>query len=152
MWEELYEDHYKELVAYGTRISGNKELTEDLVQETFIKALMNTEMVEDLSPGKQRAWLYRTFKNLFFDRYRRAALERKYEQNWQPEFIEDPGMQEIENAMVLQSINPQDRAIFQLRYLDGYTAEEISQMMNLPPGTICSKLSRCRKYLKKNLE
>lgn len=152
MWEELYEDHYKEFIAYGTRISGNKELAEDLVQETFVKALMNAEMVGDLSPGKQRAWLYRTFKNLFFDRYRRAVLERKYEQNWQPEFIEDLGMQEIENAMVLQSINPQDRAIFQLRYLDGYTAEEISQMMNLPPGTIRSKLSRCRKYLKKNLE
>lgn len=38
MWEELYEDHYKELVAYGTRMSGSKELAEDLVQETFVKA------------------------------------------------------------------------------------------------------------------
>lgn len=46
MWEELYEDHYKELVSYGTRMSGSKELAEDLVQETFVKALMNTETVE----------------------------------------------------------------------------------------------------------
>ena len=66
LWEELYEDHYKELVAYGKRMSGSKELAEDLVQETFVKALMNTEVVEDLSPSKQRAWLFRTFKNLFF--------------------------------------------------------------------------------------
>ena len=152
MWEELYEDHYKELVAYGTRMSGSKELAEDLVQETFVKALMNTETIADLSPSKQRAWLFRTFKNLFFDRYRRAVLESEYEQNWQPEYIDDPGIQEIENAMLLQSINPLDRAIFQLRYFDGYSAEEISQMMNLPPGTIRSKLSRCRKYLKQNLD
>ena len=152
LWEELYEDHYKELVAYGTRMSGSKELAEDLVQETFVKALMNTETVADLSPSKQRAWLFRTFKNLFFDRYRRAVLEREYEQNWQSEYIEDPGMQEIENAMLLQSIKAQDRAIFQLRYFDGYSAEEIAQMMNLPPGTIRSKLSRCRKFLKQNLE
>lgn len=152
MWEELYEDHYKELVAYGTRMSGSKELAEDLVQETFVKALINTETVADLSPSKQRAWLFRTFKNLFFDRYRRAVLELDYEQNWQPEYIEDPGMQEIENAMLLQSIKAQDRAIFQLRYFDGYSAEEIAQMMNLPPGTIRSKLSRCRKFLKQNLE
>ena len=152
MWEELYEDHYKELVAYGTRMSGSKELAEDLVQETFVKALMNTETVADLSPSKQRAWLFRTFKNLFFDRYRRAILESEYEQNWQSEYIEDPGMQEIENAMLLQSIKAQDRAIFQLRYFDGYSAEEISQMMNLPPGTIRSKLSRCRKFLKQTLE
>ena len=152
MWEELYEDHYKELVAYGARISGNKELAEDLVQETFVRALMNTETVADLSPSKQRAWLFRTFKNLFFDRYRRAVLEREYEQNWQPEYIDDPGMQTIENAMLLQSLKPEDRAIFQLRYFDDYSAEEISQMMNLPPGTVRSKLSRCRKYLKQNLE
>ena len=152
MWEELYEDHYKELVAYGTRMSGSKELAEDLVQETFVKALMNTETVADLSPCKQRAWLFRTFKNLFFDRHRRAVLESEYEQNWQSEYIEDPGMQEIENAMLLQSIKAQDRAIFQLRYFDGYSAEEIAQMMNLPPGTIRSKLSRCRKFLKQNLE
>ena len=152
MWEELYEDHYKELVAYGARISGSKELAEDLVQETFVKALMNTETVAELSPGKQRAWLFRTFKNLFFDRCRRAVLEREYAQNWEPEFTDDPGIQEIENAMLLQSIRPQDRAIFHLRYFDGYSAEEIAQMMNLPPGTVRSKLSRCRKYLKQNLE
>lgn len=152
MWEELYEDHYKELVAYGTRMSGSKELAEDLVQETFVKALMNTETIADLPPSKQRAWLFRTFKNLFFDRYRRVVLENEYEQSWQPEYLEDHGIQEVENAVLLQSINLQDRAIFQLRYFDGYSAEELSQMMNLPPGTIRSKLSRCRKYLKQNLD
>ena len=152
MWEELYEDHYKELVAYGTRISGSKELAEDLTQETFVKALMNGDTVMDLSPGKQRAWLYRTFKNLFFDRCRRAVLETEYAQNLRPEYAEDRGIQEVENTMVLQSISPQDRAMFQLRYFDGYSAEEIAQMMHLPPGTVRSKLSRCRKYLKQNLE
>ena len=151
LWEELYEDHYKELVAYGSRMSGSKELAEDLVQETFVKALMNTEVVEDLSPSKRRAWLFRTFKNLFFDRYRRVILENEYEQSWQPEYLEDQGIQEIDNAMLLQSLKPEDRAIFQLRFFDGYSAEEISEMVNLPPGTIRSKLSRCRKYLKQNL-
>lgn len=152
MWEELYEDHYKELVVFGTRMSGSKELTEDLVQETFVKALINAETIEDLSPGQQRAWLYRTFKNLFFDRYRRAVLEIEYTQSQQAEYLEDQGIQRIENAMLLQSIQPQDRAIFHLRYFDGYSAEEISRMMNLPPGTVRSKLSRCRKLLKQKLE
>ena len=152
MWEELYEVHYKELLAYGSRMSGSKELAEDLVQETFVRALMHTEVVEDLSPSKRRAWLFRTFKNLFFDRYRRVILENEYEQSWQPAYSEEQGIQEVENAMLLQSLKPEDRAIFQLRYFDGYSAEEISEMMNLPPGTIRSKLSRCRKFLKVNLD
>ena len=133
-------------------MSCSTELWEDLAQEVFVKALMNGQTVEDLSPSKQRAWLYRTLKNLFFDRYRRAILENEYAQSWRSEYIEDPGIQRIENAMLLQSIPPQDRAIFQLRYFDGYSAEEISHMMNLPPGTVRSKLSRCRKVLKQNLE
>ena len=112
MWEDLYEDYYKELVSYGIRMCSSKELAEDLVQETFVKALINTATIEDLTPTKQRAWLYRTYKNLFFDRYRRAVLESEYAQNRQPEYIDDPGMQEIENAMLLQSIDPQSRAIF----------------------------------------
>lgn len=152
MWEELYEDHYKELVSLGLRMSGSRELAEDLVQETFVKALMNTETLEDLSPSKQRAWLYRTFKNLFFDRYRRAVLEHEYARNLQPEQEEDFRILEIENELILQRLSPQDRAIFQLRYFDGYMADEIAKMMNLPPGTIRSKLSRCRKYLKTNLD
>lgn len=60
MWDELYEDYYRELVTYGTRMSGSKELAEDLVQETFVKALMHAGTMEDLSPKKRRAWLYRT--------------------------------------------------------------------------------------------
>ena len=152
MWEELYEVHYKELLAYGSRMSGSKELAEDLVQQTFVRALMHAEVVEDLSPSKRRAWLFRTFKNLFFDRYRRVILENEYEQSWQPAYSEEQGIQEVENAMLLQSLKPEDRAIFQLRYFDGYSAEEISEMMNLPPGTIRSKLSRCRKFLKVNLD
>lgn len=152
MWEDLYEVYQKELLAYGTRMSGSKELAEDLVQETFIKALINANTVTDLSPSQQRAWLYRTFKNLFFDRCRRAVLEQEYLHSVQPQISEYCGFSDVENAMLLQTIAPQDRAIFQLRYFEGYTAQEISQMLNIPSGTIRSKLSRCRTYLKKQLE
>lgn len=149
MWEELYEAHYKELVAFGTHMSGSRELAEDLAQETFVRALINAETVEELSSSAKRAWLYRTFKNLFFDRCRRAALENDYLAACRSECTQDEGLQEVENSMLLQSLSPQDRAIFQLRYLDGYTAQEISQMLALPPGTVRSRLSRTRMLLKK---
>lgn len=152
MWEDLYEAYQTELLAYGTRMTGSKELAEDLVQETFIKALIHASTVTDLSPSQQRAWLYRTFKNLFFDRCRRAVLEQEYLHSVQLPLWEPSGIPEVETAMLLQSVAPQDRTIFQLRYFDGYTAQEISQMLNIPPGTVRSKLSRCRKYLKQQLQ
>ena len=60
LWEELYEEHFRELVAYGSRMCENRELAQDLAQETFIKAQMNGETLESLPPNKRRAWLYRT--------------------------------------------------------------------------------------------
>lgn len=152
MWEDLYEKYQSELLAYGVRMSGSRELSEDLVQETFIKALIHAGTLTELSSSQQRAWLYSTFKNLFFDRYRRAVLEQESLHSLQFQASEPPGLPEADAAMLLQTVDPQDRAIFQLRYLDGYTAKEIAQMLGLPPGTIRSRLSRCRSRLKKQLQ
>ena len=152
MWETLYEGHYNELVAYGVRLFAQRELAEDLVQETFLRALMNADVVEDLSPSQRRAWLFRTFKNLFVDRYRRAMREKELLLQFPSEPAVDQGLQEMENALLLLSVSPQDRAIFHLRHFEGYTAQEIACMMNLPPGTVRSRLARCRKQLQKTLD
>ena len=151
LWEDLSEAHYRELTAYGARMCGSRELAEDLAQETFVKALMNAATLEDLSPGKQRAWLYRTFKNLFFDYYRRSVLEAEYVQGLRSEAVESSGIQNVETGLLLQTISPQDRTIFLLRYYEGYTAKEIAELLHLPAGTVRSRLSRCRKYLKEQL-
>ena len=105
-----------------------------------------------MSPNQQRAWLYRTFKNLFFDRCRRAVLEQESLHSIQSQMAESTDFHGVETAMVLQTVAPQDRLLFQLRYMDGYTAQELSQMLNIPAGTIRSRLSRCRAYLKEQLQ
>ena len=152
MWEELYEAYYRELVAFGIHMSGSRELSEDLAQETFVRAMVHSTVMEDLTESKQRAWLYRTFKNLFYDRYRHSVLENAYIQNLTPESMEEHGIEEVENALLLQSISPEDRQIFSLRYEEGCTAREISEMLGIPPGTVRSRLSRCRQKLKETME
>ena len=109
---------------------------------------MNGESLESLPPNKRRAWLYRTLKNLFIDFYRRSVLEGQYAQNLQPQFFESSGLQNVENELFLHAVSPQDRTIFLLRYYEGYTAKEISEMLHLPAGTVRSRLHRCRKHLK----
>ena len=152
MWEELYEAYYRELVAFGIHMSGSRELSEDLAQETFVRAIIHSAVLEELTQSRQRAWLYRTFKNLYYDRWRHSVLETEYIQNFMPESGEDPGIQEIENALLLQSISPEDRQIFTLRYEEGCTAREISEILGIPPGTVRSRLSRCRQKLKETMD
>lgn len=153
MWDELYRQHYPELLKYCTASCRDRELAEDLAQETFLKALQNADTFEDLGPSQRRAWLYRTMKNLIIDRYRRALQENLYAQTLEEDtpYI-DPGIQQVENEQLLHLLPAEDRAIFVMRHLEGYNASEISEKLGMPPGTVRAKLSRGRKILKAKLE
>lgn len=153
MWEELYEKHYPELLRYAAAACKNQTEAEDVAQEVFLKALQNADTFEDLGPSQRRAWLYRSLKNLMCDRYRRALLENQYVQTLTEDAAyQEPGIQQIESDLVLKLLTPEDRMLFTLRYMEGYNASEISEMLNMPPGTVRAKLSRCRVLLKKNME
>lgn len=153
MWDELYEKHYPELLRYAAAACKNQAEAEDVAQEVFLKALQNADTFEDLGPNQRRAWLYRALKNLMCDRYRRAQLENAYLESKQADaaYLE-PGIQELENRMLLAKLTPEDRTLFHLRYEEGYNASELAEMFHMPTGTIRARLSRLRKLLKNMLD
>lgn len=153
MWEELYEKHYPELLKYAAAACKSQTEAEDLTQEVFLKALQNVAVFQDLGPSQRRAWLYRALKNALCDRWRRTKLEESYleRQEVEASYLE-PGVQAVENALLLQSLSGEDRALFHLRYEEGYNAAELSQMLGIPAGTIRARLSRMRTVLKNMLE
>ena len=153
MWEELYEKHYPELLKYAAAACQNRTEAEDLAQEVFLKALQNANVFQDLGPSQRRAWLYRALKNTLCDRWRRSKLEEGYLDTLEPDAASpDPGIQAVENALLLQALSGEDRALFHLRYEEGYNATELSQMLGIPPGTVRARLSRMRTLLKTMLE
>lgn len=151
MWEELYETYYGELSRYGAAACHNPAEGEDLAQEVFLKALQNCTTLEELGPSQKRAWLYRTLKNALCDRYRRQQVEERYLETQQEQPESEPGLERVENTLLLAKLSPRDRTIFTLRYLEDYTAAEIGELLNIPPGTVRSRLSRCRAQLKEQL-
>lgn len=152
MWDELYQRHYGELLRYAASVCRDEQLAEDVAQEVFLKALQNADTFEDLSPSQRRGWLYRALKNHLVDRFRRAKLENEYCQSLPQEASYcEPGLEQVESRLLLASLSDVDRAMFHLRYEEGYTAAEIAQMLGVPPGTVRSRLSRCRTFLKKQL-
>ena len=152
MWEALYEKHQKELARYCYGICHDPEEAQDLVQETFLRALQSGDLFPDLGPQQQRAWLYRTARNLMVDRFRRAALEERTLPNLQePEDQEEAGYGSVEAQALLERLSPEDRALFTLRYQQGYTAPELAELLNQPSGTIRCRLSRIRSRLQKEL-
>ena len=155
MIDELYHSLYKELTGWCTSMTGSRTLAEDLVQEAFLRALINADLLEELDAARRRAWMYRTVKNLYVDKKRREAFETTI---WQMpeesmgESFEETGYAQIDDAQLLAVLTPEERMLFILRYLKGYNSAELGKLFHLPPGTVRSKLSGARSRLRQSLE
>lgn len=146
MIDRLYKDYYNKLLWYCINLSSNNtSIAEDITQETFIKALENAHVLNDLSEGQCRSWLYRTAKNIFIDRVRRLAN--------MPE-VESSGVQEddLSKILVIQlcsTLPDKERALFWMRYIEGYSSTELGEIFDLPPSTVRSRLSSARSKMSK---
>ncbi len=151
MIDELYGALHQELTKWCVSMTGSVTLAEDLVQEAFLRALINAGLLEELSPGRRRAWMYRTIKNLYIDRKRREAFETVVDQ------LPEEGQDEtqyarIDDALLLSLLAEDEKILFVLRYLEGYNSAELGKLFGLPAGTVRSKLSGARKHLRQMLE
>lgn len=147
MVEELYTTFYDELLHYCKALARQQAAAEDLVQETYLRALGHLDSLEDLSRPQRRAWLYRTAKNLYIDRVRKQSRETAVEQE-QLElntFEEDFGAVAV--GQLVGRLPESERAIFSLRYFEGYNATELGDLFDLPPSTVRARLASARKKL-----
>lgn len=152
MWEEEYKQRYPELIKYAMSCCHDAQLAQDLVQEAFLRALQNAQSFEDLGSRQRRAWLFRTLKNLFYDRCRRVEVERRHEQLLAHWGEEDAAFQGVELEHILTALSPEDRLLFYRHYVEGYTAAELAIQTGQAPGTVRSRLSRARKLLLKSIK
>ena len=152
MIQDLYERHFEELRRYCLQLCRNGDMATDLVQETFVRALEREEAMEAFPPEQQRAWLYKTARNLFLDGARRSArLLQKQRYLLDEEAAEERGFSQAEMEMLLLRLPPEMRTLFRLRYLEGYSAADLGEMFDMPAATVRTKLLRARQLLKKEM-
>ena len=150
MITELYTVYRAELLKYCCMICGNVSDAEDLLQETFVKALSNLDLLEELGEKERRAWLYKVARNLFYDACRRRTVE----QNNRIQAAEETegGFSEAETAMILSLLPPDLYQLFVKRYFEGRTSKELAEEYGLTPSGIRAALSRARKTLREKLK
>ncbi|NLY82817.1 MAG: sigma-70 family RNA polymerase sigma factor [Clostridiales bacterium] len=147
MINKLYQSYYNKLLWYCLNLSQkNPSIAEDIVQETFIKALENAHILNELKESQCRSWLYRTAKNIFIDKIRRAANAPKVEML--------PFQEDDLSCILVKQLCAQlpgtEGTLFWMRYIEGYTSRELGEIFNLSPSTIRSRLSSARKKISKN--
>lgn len=147
MVEELYAAFYDELLRYCASVARQQAAAEDLVQETYLRALGHLDSLEDLSRSQRRAWLYKTARNLYIDRVRKASRETAVEEEQLEihSFEEDFG--QVAVGQLVDRLPESERALFALRYFEGYNATELGDLFDLPPSTVRARLASARKKM-----
>jgi RNA polymerase sigma-70 factor (ECF subfamily) len=146
----IYEHFSPQIHRYVYRLVGNQEVADDITQETFLRAFQNIQGIS--RDSNLSAWLYRIASNACFDLMRRRKLI-----TWMPildesdksaEFTaEDFSPQLIESHMVRRTLAEMPPALavcLVLRSVEGFSCEEIAEILKIPKGTVFSRLARAR--------
>lgn len=132
----------------------DQHLAEDLVQETLAKALSRLDSLRD--EARLVVWLTRIMANLYRDQFRRKREETGHE--FEPVSEETPE-QAVDRSLLVRltreaiaSLNEDHRQIITLVDLSGFSYSDTAQILDIPVGTVMSRLSRARKRLRVELE
>src|SRR5438270_6777835 len=152
---QLIDAHYEALYRYAYRLSGSAADAEDLTQETFGKALARLPQLRE--PERAKAWLFRILRNLYLHkvrdqkRHKVIPLDAVGDLAGRPE---DSEMPEIDPAKLQQALNELDEAFrtpIILFYFEEFSYRDIAEQMELPIGTVMSRLARAKAYLRSRL-
>lgn len=145
---ELYGTFYKEMLTYCTGMTRNRSAAEDLVQETYLRAMTHWDDFQNLSRNQSRAWLYKTARNLVIDQARKQSRETPVgeEQLALASYEEDLSQAAV--AQMIACLPEAERAIFTMRYFEGYNARELGEIFDLPSATVRSRLASAKRRLK----
>lgn len=152
--QELVEQNYESLYRYAFRLSGSAADADDLTQETFCRAQMQLHQLRDADRAK--AWLFAILRNCFLLRNRSQRTERTVELSAAGEL---PAREETDDREIsperlqeaLDELPEPFRTPVILFYFEEFSYREIAEQMNLPIGTVMSRLARGKAHLRRRL-
>nr|WP_318527385.1 RNA polymerase sigma factor [Marinobacter halotolerans] len=167
-FEKLVQPHLDAMYRFAFRLSGQQQDAEDLVQDVVVKLYPRLEELESID--QLRPWLNRVLYRQFIDSVRRkgrqadspmSSFEFSDAESWidaQPadlpditERLDSDRMRAmLENA--LSDLSPDQRTLLLLCEVDGWNQEDIAAVLDIPLGTVKSRLHRCRAALRKKLQ
>jgi RNA polymerase sigma-70 factor (ECF subfamily) len=146
MMEKLYTNYYNQLLWYCISLSGNnRALAEDIVQDTFMRGLVNAHILNEMADEQCRSWLYKTAKNIFIDKIRHIKKEPIPD----IDLVQEDDLSEIIVWQLCNQLPDEERSLFWMRYMEGYNSKELGEMFDLPPSTVRARLSSARKKITK---
>jgi RNA polymerase sigma-70 factor (ECF subfamily) len=152
--EKLVNEHYAFLYRYAYRLSGSAADAEDLTQEAFCTAQLKLSQLRD--PKRAKSWLFSILRNAYLHRVRADKQQRFVS----VEFLSDvpepppdplPPVEPERLQEVLSELPEVFRTPIILYYFDDFSYRDIAEQMDLPLGTVMSRLARAKAHLRARL-
>jgi RNA polymerase sigma-70 factor (ECF subfamily) len=147
----LYLKFERQLRRFALSLKHNEAEADDLLQETFLRALSNAITLSSLPEYKQRAWLYKVLKNILIDRRRRGRYEVSLEGQNMPNLpFNNSTRMEIEE--LLDSLSHNHRDVIVKRYWLDMTSKQIAVSLSVPEATVRYRLHVAIQRLRSQLK
>lgn len=153
-FEEIYEKYATDVLRVCYFYLGDRQKAEDVCQDVFVRLITTTPVLQE---GREKAWLLKVALNRCRDLWRGAWMKRVILGSPAFELVPAPDeidkladQQEMMNA--INQLPATFKEVILLHYYQGYGITDIAEMMELPEGTISSRLSRGRKKLESILK
>lgn len=151
-WEKLFFAYQYPLYRYLYRMCGSREIAEELLQETFYRAMLSLSLQD---ARQVRAWLYKVARHLYIDWLRRHSSEQKALENMrvlnpviahtydpETEYRLKEDKQKVE--WILQRLPERYRTILYLREIEEFSYKELAATMELSLEQVKVTLHRAR--------
>ncbi|WP_406054538.1 sigma-70 family RNA polymerase sigma factor [Streptomyces sp. NBC_01077] len=148
----VYEEHGNALLAYATRLTGDRATAEDVVQETFIRAWRHSDALVN-GKGSVRGWLLTVARNIITDRYRaKAARPAEVAESPATPPVEEDHADSVVDTMTvlgaLDRLSPEHRDVLTELYYRERSVAEAADSLGIPAGTVKSRSHYALKALR----
>lgn len=153
-FEILISENYNTLKGYVLKLTGNKEISEDIIQETLLAAVVNIDKF--VPKAKFSTWLIKIAINKYRDVLRKEKETDilidiiPSDFSLENEIIKKEELEEVMN--ILREMPVEKRSAFILKHYLGYSLSEISDIMQCPQGTVRSRIHYTGKSILKRLK
>jgi RNA polymerase sigma factor (sigma-70 family) len=166
VFDEEFMPHMRSMYNFAFRLTFDEDDSKDLVQDTYLKAF---RFINSFQQGtNSKAWLYRILKNSFINDFRKKSKQpskvdyQEVENFYNSDDVDESITVDLridavkdligdEISIALNSLAVDFRTVIILCDLEGFTYEEMAKILDIPIGTVRSRLHRARNLLKEKL-
>jgi RNA polymerase sigma-70 factor, ECF subfamily len=165
-FRSLVEHHSRNIFRLAYRMTGNEQDSEDVVQETFLKAFRQLNGFEERSNFS--TWLYRIGVNCALDLLRKRRRQDEFQEPLEPDYgrgVFEPDHHEStpdrlvfsievkrQVSLALEKLSPMERSAFVLRHFEGMSIEEVGQVLGLQASAAKHSIFRAVRKMRLALE